>query len=313
MAVCGAVLLVTGATAAAPATARTPCPGESQAVSGPDDVPAARVAVQCLVEAERTGRGLNAPVPSERLDLAAQRHSDDMVARDYFGHTALAPAPHGPEAADRVRNAGYDVQLVRENLVGGLATPLAVVRAWIVSVHHCEQLLDPDIADVGVGITAGAFAGTEGPAWTLLVATERGAVVPDQDVRPAAGCPYADVGVGQLPPPPDPAPAPPVLVAGPAAPALPQAALRNVRVRWAEGLLRVSGSVRPAVAGRRVVVRVLRDGRRERVALRTRAGGRFVTLLPVDPDGRAGTVKLTVSGVPGELRTVTVTRRLPRA
>src|SRR5690349_13965069 len=40
------------------------------------------------INAVRAQHGLRAVTPSLLLRLAAQRHSDDMVTRDYFGHTA---------------------------------------------------------------------------------------------------------------------------------------------------------------------------------------------------------------------------------
>jgi len=55
-------------------------------------VPSMQSALLCLVNRERAAAGAPALATSRRLRRAAQAHSDDMVARRYFLHTA----PGGP-------------------------------------------------------------------------------------------------------------------------------------------------------------------------------------------------------------------------
>lgn len=296
------------------------------------DVPAARAAVFCLVDEERRSRGLAPLLPNAELDAASQVHSEDMVQRDFFAHTAPDPSPAGAHAHDRAWSMGYDVQLVRENLAGGLPRPLDLVLGWMSSEHHCENLLDPDVIDVGLGIVAAPFAGTPGPAWTLLVGAERSALPPDADGRPSAGCPYAQLGTGR-PPGPDPAAAPPqptpapapapapqpqpdpraaALIAGSAGPQLPEADIAGLKVRWVDGLLQVSGRIVPNRTGHKVTIKVLRGKRRARQALRTTRGGRFASVLSIRPDAKGGTVKVTVAGIPGELSSHTARATLPK-
>ena len=50
----------------------------------------------------RSGHGLHAVRPALLLRLTAQRHSDDMVIRDYFGHTS----PGGSTLLDRITKSG---------------------------------------------------------------------------------------------------------------------------------------------------------------------------------------------------------------
>ena len=332
----GALAVGIGA-GSAPAVTNS-CAGEDRAVQSPQDVPAARAAVLCLIDIERRSRGLPPVVSDDRLQQSAQAHSQDMVSRNYFAHTAPEPSPNGSEAHDRARSAGYDVQLVRENLAGGLPVPRDLVLGWLASEHHCEHLLDPDVADIGLGIVAGEFDGTPGPAWTMVVGIETSGLPPDADGRPSAGCPYQSLGTGQPPadppaqpqatpaaaspapaaapkpaakPKPKPKPAP-VAAKVPVGPVLPKAGVRGLRVKWVDGLLQVTGHIRPAVAGHRLVVRVLRNGRRARLALRSKRNGRFAALMVVRPDEHGGTVKVTVSGVPGQLSTFTAKAALPR-
>lgn len=308
----------------APAAPAATCAGDDHPVQSDGDIAAAEAAVVCLVDEERRSRGLPVLVGSERLDAAALAHSTDMVRRGYFAHTAPDPSPAGATADQRARWAGYQGELVRENLAGGLPVPRDLVRAWIQSEHHCENLLDPDVRDVGIGVAVGAFADTPGPAWTLLLGIERDSTPPEADGRPSAACPYADLGLGVRPvnatPPPvvappvvAPAPASAVLGALPPGPVLPQAAVRDLRIRWVDGLLQVTGSIRPVRKGHRVTVRVQRGKRVVRYATKTGSGGRFTGVLAVSPRGKGGLVKVTVAGIPDALRTITSRRSLPRA
>ncbi|WP_256096057.1 CAP domain-containing protein, partial [Streptomyces sp. EN23] len=61
-----------------------------------------------------------------RLTEVAQRHSEDMAARNYFGHTDSS----GRGAGDRVGATGYDWSAVGETIATGMSDPAAVVEEW---------------------------------------------------------------------------------------------------------------------------------------------------------------------------------------
>jgi uncharacterized protein YkwD len=115
-------------------------------------------AIFCLINAERRKHGLNVLRLDPRLSKAAQAHSRDMVRRHYFAHNT----PEGLSPAHRVRRTGY-LRASRRWLVGeNLAwfsrrsqTPTGVVRAWMQSPPHREEILQPAFRDVGVGVVAG--------------------------------------------------------------------------------------------------------------------------------------------------------------
>ena len=60
-------------------------------------------AILCLINTERTRRGLRAVRLSAPLSSAAIAHSTDMVAQDYFDHVS----PDGKTARQRVLKSGY--------------------------------------------------------------------------------------------------------------------------------------------------------------------------------------------------------------
>lgn len=154
--------LVLGAVAVPAAPAAAACPGADTAVT-PLTLPAARAAVLCLVNAQRTSRGLGAVTQNARLQLAAQGHSDDMALRNYFSHDD----PDGGDPGDRITAAGYAWQTYGENIAVGQATPADVMSDWMNSTGHRANILNPDFTELGVGISvvAATLPGGTG-TWT---------------------------------------------------------------------------------------------------------------------------------------------------
>src|SRR5206468_3101672 len=79
------------------------CGSAARVVVAAANAPSARLAFLCLVNARRAAAGAPPVVANRRLRHAAQGHSDDMVARRYFEHTA----PGGPGLVTRIRRSGY--------------------------------------------------------------------------------------------------------------------------------------------------------------------------------------------------------------
>jgi uncharacterized protein YkwD len=112
------------------------------------------------------------PAPPVRLSgtLAdvAQGHATDMAAHNYFEHEDLA----GHSPADRVRAVGYREKLVGENIAYGPKSAEEVVQGWLDSPGHCENIMDPRFAEMGVAYAAGQ-ASRRGLYWVQLLAAPR--------------------------------------------------------------------------------------------------------------------------------------------
>jgi uncharacterized protein YkwD len=119
---------------------------------------AAGRATLCLVNRERTQRGLPPLRQSPLLDAASIEHSRDMVRRNYFEHSA----PDGRSVGDRLRAIGYSRGVsasAGENIaygVGAKSTPASIVAAWMRSPGHRADILRPAFTEIGVGIALGA-------------------------------------------------------------------------------------------------------------------------------------------------------------
>jgi uncharacterized protein YkwD len=133
----------------------------ADAPPGQVSVADAREATLCLMNAQRTARGLGRLKAEPSLALVAGRFARQMVRDQFFDHTS----PGGSTMLSRIKSTSYlrNAQrwTVGENLAWGtgtLATPRATVEAWMRSADHRANLLDRGFADVGIGIATGAPA-----------------------------------------------------------------------------------------------------------------------------------------------------------
>jgi uncharacterized protein YkwD len=98
------------------------------------------------------------PAPPLRLasllGRAATEHALDMAQHDYFAHEDRS----GRSPADRVRALGYREQLVGENVAEGPTTADEVVRGWLASPGHCENIMNAEFSELGVGFAASSGA-----------------------------------------------------------------------------------------------------------------------------------------------------------
>ncbi|MFE5793281.1 CAP domain-containing protein [Streptomyces sp. NPDC056503] len=115
--------------------------------------------VLSLVNAERAKAGCGPLTANATLARAAQGHSDDMAARDFFDHTN----PDGADPGDRVTAAGYPWSTYGENIAMGQRTPEQVMEAWMNSPGHRANILNCDFKELGVGVHDEG-----GPYWTQV-------------------------------------------------------------------------------------------------------------------------------------------------
>ncbi len=132
--------------------------------------------VACLINEQRTSRGLRPVQLNGNLRQAALRHSNDMVTDGFFAHTS----PSGVTFVDRIEATGYTrgvrSWVVGENLVwggGALSTPGALVTAWMNSQPHRENLLRGRFREIGIGAVRGTPEPSADPAG-ITVSSEYG-------------------------------------------------------------------------------------------------------------------------------------------
>lgn len=100
-----------------------------------------------LTNMERSKAGLPPLTFNPQLAAAAQKHSQDMALRDFYGHNS----PDGRTLGDRVKEAGYPFSFVGENIYASPATPEEAVAGWMKSEGHRRNILNRDYKEIGVG------------------------------------------------------------------------------------------------------------------------------------------------------------------
>jgi uncharacterized protein YkwD len=130
----------------------------ADAVPGQAPAQDVREATLCLMNAQRTARGVGRLRAQPALSEAAGRYARQMVRDRFFDHTS----PGGSTMVSRIRSTSYLRGVVSwavgENLAWGsgpMATPRATVQAWMRSASHRANLLDRRFTDVGIGIAQG--------------------------------------------------------------------------------------------------------------------------------------------------------------
>jgi uncharacterized protein YkwD len=133
--------------------------GCANANANPNDISlaAAKSATICLLNRERTSRGMRRFHRNPRLSLASQRHARDMSRRQYFDHG---------DFVGRIRAAHYLAGshnwTVGENIAWGswdYASPAEIVDGWMHSPGHRANILSSRFREIGIGVARGAPVG----------------------------------------------------------------------------------------------------------------------------------------------------------
>ena len=124
-------------------------PPERLASTGATSATPGELAIVRVMNSVRAANGAPPLRVGPALTRAARSHSVDMARRGYFDH--------GP-FVQRLRRFGVRAPYIGENLASG-TTPLSaaeIVRMWILSPPHRQNLLDRSFRRIGVGVAGGS-------------------------------------------------------------------------------------------------------------------------------------------------------------
>lgn len=119
-----------------------------------------------LTNAERQKAGLNPLTENSALDQAAAAKAQNMLTENYWAHFA----PSGKTPWDFIMGAGYKFTFAGENLAKNFTTTDEVVKAWMASPTHRDNLLNSKYQDIGIAVAEGVLNGQK----TTLVVQEFG-------------------------------------------------------------------------------------------------------------------------------------------
>lgn len=83
---------------------------------------------------------------SAALDEAARRHAGDMATNSFLAHTGS----DGSNPGDRATQAGYDWDVVAENVASGQTSADDIAATWLDSGGHCANLRDAKFTETGI-------------------------------------------------------------------------------------------------------------------------------------------------------------------
>lgn len=103
------------------------------------------------INAERIRQGLPEFRSSEVLGEVAQRHACDNASQNRLSHIGS----DGSSPGVRVMRLGYDFRQITENVAIGYATPDLVLRAWLASSSHRQNIIDARTTELGLAVAVG--------------------------------------------------------------------------------------------------------------------------------------------------------------
>lgn len=133
-----------------PATPNVPAPkpetptSPTQSVSGISSI---EMEVIRLVNIERQREGLAPFVASSALSNVARKKSEDMAINNYFSHTS----PTYGSSSNMMKTFGINSSYSGENIAKGQLSAQSVVRGWMNSSGHRDNIMNPSFKTIGVG------------------------------------------------------------------------------------------------------------------------------------------------------------------
>ncbi|WP_010097239.1 CAP domain-containing protein [Ornithinibacillus scapharcae] len=110
-----------------------------------------------LTNIERKKHGLQSLKLDEKVAKVARAKSKDMASNNYFDH--VSPTYGSP--FDMLKEFGVIYYSAGENIARGQTTPEEVVKAWMDSKGHRENILHPDFTHIGVGFIGKGYYWTQ--------------------------------------------------------------------------------------------------------------------------------------------------------
>jgi len=132
-----------------PETASCPAPARAQAEAD---------ALLDLMNGARKTAGLRLLTLNPSLAASAQHYACENAARQSLDHVGT----DGSDIPERIRRAGLKPALAAENTGIGYANASRAFAGWMASPHHRENILRPEVTQVGIGLADGAR-----PVWVV--------------------------------------------------------------------------------------------------------------------------------------------------
>jgi len=120
----------------------------------------------------RINKGLLPLKPDKRLMATAQQHAEFMNKKQALSHSGaklltlhpgVSKSAQASDFADRIRATGYLFSIAAENIALGSVDAAGLVRLWMNSPPHRDNILNARVTDMGIG-----FSEPDTPETTIL-------------------------------------------------------------------------------------------------------------------------------------------------
>lgn len=110
-----------------------------------------------LTNQQRLDSGLKILHYNPTLSLSAIEKAKDMFANDYWAHNS----PQGKTPWDFLKDQGYEYSVAGENLAKDFYDTDSMIRAWMNSPTHRENILNSKYQEIGIGVVNGVLNGVK--------------------------------------------------------------------------------------------------------------------------------------------------------
>ncbi|QQG41010.1 MAG: hypothetical protein HYV37_01660 [Candidatus Levyibacteriota bacterium] len=141
-----------------------------------------------LTNDERQNKGLRSLLLNDKLSKAAFLKGTYMLQKNYWAHNA----PDGTTPWVFIRQTKYDYVYAGENLARGFTNSSDVVKAWMESPTHRDNMLSTNYKDIGFSVLEGKLLGEDttlvvemfGSTEPMVLGSQPEKTIPSKEVLP---------------------------------------------------------------------------------------------------------------------------------
>lgn len=127
-----------------------------------------------LTNQQRQNQGLPPLEVNPVLNQAALQKAGDMTAKDYWAHTS----PDGKTPWSFFKDSDYQYLYAGENLARDFLDSESVIKAWMNSSTHKDNILSNRYQDIGIAVVHETFQGQPTTLVVQMFGTQLGAALP---------------------------------------------------------------------------------------------------------------------------------------
>jgi hypothetical protein len=131
--------------------------------------------------AQRQQNGLQPLQYNSVLSESATKKAQDMFANNYWAHNS----PSGTTPWDFFKSVGYKYSVAGENLARDFYDTDSLIKAWMDSPTHRENMLNGKYQEIGIGVVNGVLGGVKTTLVVQHFGTPLNAVASNKNVKPA--------------------------------------------------------------------------------------------------------------------------------